>query len=329
MTERQEQPVDVRRFWEHEALDFTPWLAKNLDLLGDAIGLKLELVQQEKLLGSMYLDILAKESGSCALVAIENQLEWSDTDHMGRLLMYAAGSEAKVVIWVATEFMYEHAQVFNQLNEWAGSNASFYAVKVEAIKKADNSDPEAKLLKVVWPGGWDKTRTLDPVPPPRPEIQQHEEFFRPIVAKMIRPEMNFASSCRQAWGYAGRFFPSDFDSEIGYTVEMGNRKSWVTILIRTWNSVDLNNRLFDKLKEQQTSIESSIAEQGEWYWNRYSNFTFSIISISKPGSIDDPPDKLEETRAWMAEMLPKFKEVFEERVDRLLTELRNQPANAE
>ncbi len=317
--------VDVRDLWPSEPYKFTPWLAENLELLGEAVGLRLEVVQQEKPIGSMFLDILAKEAGSGTPVAIENQLEWSDTDHMGRLLIYAAGCEAKVVIWVATEFMYEHAQVLDQLNEWAGSNASFYGVKVEAIKKGDDSSTEARLLKVVWPGGWDKALTLDPVPPPPPEVQQCEEFFRPLIVKMLGTEPRFADSYGNAWWHRDRFFPSGFHKDIGYVASFQSRAACVYLLLRTWSSVDLNNSLFDALKKDQEQFQSAIDPKANWFWNRHSGHTFSTIGIQTSASINDSPDKLEETRAWMIEMLPKFKEVFEERVERLLAELRTQP----
>ena len=120
------QQVNVRRMWEHEALDFTPWLARNLDLLGEALGLELEQVQPEEPVGPFFLDILAKEADSDSLVAIENQLEWTDHSHLGQLLTYAAGCKAEVAIWVAPEFRYEHAEALYQLNEWTAGEMRFY-----------------------------------------------------------------------------------------------------------------------------------------------------------------------------------------------------------
>ena len=317
--------ADVRDLWHNETSDFTPWLAKNLGVLGETIGLKIELVQTEKLIGSMFLDILATEAGSGAPVAIENQLERSDTDHMGRLLMYAAGCKAKFVIWVATEFMFEHAQVLSQLNEWAGSNAAFYCVKIEAIKESNNSDTEARLLKVVWPGGWNKALTLDIVPPPDPEVQRREEFFRPLIREMIGMEPKFADSCGPLWG--GQMFPSGFDKDIGYVASFERAGAYVYLLLRTWSSVELNKTLFDALKQEQEQFQSAIDPEANWFWNRHNGSKFSTIGVEISASIDDPPDKLEETRAWMLEMLPKFKEVFEERVQSLLADLNNQPGN--
>ena len=320
MTESDEgiTTVNVRDLWPHESLDFTPWLANNLDRVGQAIGLKLELVQQEKLIGSLWLDILAKESESGALVAIENQLEWTDIDHLGRLLVYAAGCEAKVAILVAPEFMHEHAKLLHQLNEWAGSNASFYGVKVEAIKKTGSSDPEPRLLKVVWPGGWNKAITLDPVPPPRPEVQRHRDFFQPLIEELMRSR--FADKSVQHYDYRARFFPSRVNGGVGYAVFLYGNDAWVTLYIGTEDK-DLNKRLFDALKADQQQIESSsilASDDLEWHWLRHDKHLFSSIDVRKDGSIDDPPEKLEKTREWMLDLLPKFKEVFDPRLARIL-----------
>ena len=83
--------MDVRGIWPHEAHHFTPWLAKNLDLLGEALHMKLELIQPEAPVGPYYLDIQAKEIDRDVMVAIENQLEWTDFSHLGQLLTYATG----------------------------------------------------------------------------------------------------------------------------------------------------------------------------------------------------------------------------------------------
>ena len=97
------EPVNVREIWEHEAHDFTPWLADNLDRLGTELGMNLELVATEVSTGPFYLDILARESDLEVNVAIENQLGGSDHGHLGQLLTYAAGHDARILIWVALD----------------------------------------------------------------------------------------------------------------------------------------------------------------------------------------------------------------------------------
>ena len=331
MAESREQLVDVRQLWEHEALNFTPWLAENLQPMGNAIGLKLELVQQERLIGSMYLDILARESGTDTLVAIENQLEWTDTDHLGRLLIYAAGSGATVAILVAPEFMFEHAQVLHQLNEWTGSNARFYGVKVE-VRRTDGALLVPRFLKVVYPGGWDKSITLQWPLPPRPEVQQHQDFFDPLIATLQGPRLLFADKAVNYFNYTGRFFPSRVDPAVGYAVSFCPKNkvdhSWVTFNICLEDKT-LTKQLYDSLEAERDSVQFSIKDvpDSAWQWDRNDRFSFSSISMYKAGSIDDPPDKLEAIRQWMIEMLPKFKDVFEERVKRLLTKLRTPHGN--
>lgn len=332
MAESQEQLVDVRQRWEHEALNFTPWLAENLELLGDAIGLKLELVQQERQVGSMFLDILARDSASGALVAIENQLEWTDTDHLGRLLIYAAGTGSKVAILVAPEFLFEHAQVLHQLNQWTGSNARFYGVKIEVRRTGDDL-PVPRFLKVVYPGGWDKSIILPWPPPPRPEVQQHQDFFDPLIATLQGPRLLFADKTVNYFNYTGRFFPSRVDPAVGYAASFWPKnkidQAWVTFNICLEDKT-LTKQLYDALEAEKEQVQSSIGAvlESEWQWDRNDRFSFSSVSMYKAGSIDDPPDNIEATRQWMLDLLPKFKEVFEERVKRLLAELRTPHGNA-
>ena len=176
--------LDPRTVWPHEALHFTPWLARNLHLLGAELGMELELVQQEKQIGSLYLDILAKEAGTEVLVAIENQLEWSDIGHLGQLLTYATGADARVAIWVATEFRHEYALALHRLNEWTRDDIRFYGVKVEVIGKADDGCPVPRFRKVVYPGGWNKGITLPSDPPPPPYIRKYHDFFLPLISQL-------------------------------------------------------------------------------------------------------------------------------------------------
>ena len=133
--------LEIRSVWPSESWDFTPWLAKNLHLLGDAIGMKLKLVQTEKIVGSLFLDILARDADTGTLVAIENLYGWTDVDHLGRLFIYATGCNAPVSILIAEEFAHEHAQTLHQMNEWTKDDVGFYAVKVEVVEEGGEVRP--------------------------------------------------------------------------------------------------------------------------------------------------------------------------------------------
>ena len=314
--------VDVRSKWPREDTDFTRWLADHLDVLHNAVGMKLELIQKEKQVGSFFCDILAREVGSGAKVAIENQLESANHSHLGQLLTYAAGLEAQIAIWVAPEILHEHAAALHWLNTWT-SGPRFYGVKVMLLKNGNTLEP--RFYPVVTPDGWNKEITL-PSKSVDPHKLQFDAFFRPLVTELLRA--NFAAKALNHFNCTGRRFPSDRNPGIWYAASLeGNNDSWVTLHICTVDK-DLTKRVFHELEQDKEAVEASIslATGQEWHWRRHPNYLFSSINIRTDGSIDDPPEKLAETRTWMLAMLPQFKEVFELRVEGILTKLQGNGA---
>ncbi len=323
LTKDRFERLNVRSMWEDEALDLTPWLAHNLNFVGDLIGKKLELKKQEKKVGSfLFLDILAKDTDSGNLVAIENQLNWSDTDHMGRLIAYATILDARIAIWVAPEFTHEHAEVLRRLNEWTKKDIEFYGIKVEVIRKSPDSEPEPRFLKVVYPGGWDLGNILPVDPPAPPHIQKYTDFFEPLINKLR--DTGFASERPiRMFDHTGRYFPSTEHDGIWYAASLeGKNDAWVTVHIRNDDN-EVTKHLFDQLEADKNRIVSRIEAnfEPEWCWRRHDRHTFSSISIRKDGSIDDPADRLEETRAWMLDLLPRLKKVFDPWIAELLSHL--------
>jgi hypothetical protein len=125
--------VSLRELWRHEARDFTTWLAGNLDQLGEVLGFPLTLLQTEVATGTFSADILA-DAGSERLVVIENQLESTDHDHLGKLITYLSNLNASIAIWITSQPRPEHEQAIHWLNEWLPKNIAFYLVRVEAIR---------------------------------------------------------------------------------------------------------------------------------------------------------------------------------------------------
>ena len=64
-------PVELRDIWSSEASDFTPWLAReeNLSILGEVLGVELDLEAQERAVGPFRADILCKDNRAPARVA--------------------------------------------------------------------------------------------------------------------------------------------------------------------------------------------------------------------------------------------------------------------
>ena len=307
--------------WPNEALDFTPWLAENLDLLGEELGLELELLAQEVPVGPYRLDILAKETGTDAKVAIENQLEWSDFWHLAQLLVYATGCEARLAIWVATEFTYELAQVLHQLNEWTVDETRFHAVKVEVTRRTDDSDLEPRFRKVVYPGGWDKEATLPRQRPESPDVRRFRQFFEPLIAVAARTGL-FQPKPHMRFGRAGRYFRSSQNEELSYSVALEEtNNAWVTLHIEAADK-DSTKRIFDALYAERPQIEERVPidAESEWDWRRYDRWGFSSINVRRHGSIGDSPDVHDEIRRWMLDLLRKFQEEFDPRVVAILSE---------
>ena len=312
--------VPVRTEWSDEASNFTPWLANNLDLLGNELGVRLELVQQEMPVGPFSLDILARDADTGMMVAIENQLEETDHIHLGQLLTYASGCRVGMAVWVAPDFGYEHAQALDQLNKWTGDAIRFYGIKIEVIKRAADSSIEHRLHKVVYPGGWNRELSRGSLEMPL-TTRRYYDFFQPLITGLSH--IGFADKITNRFNRTGRLFRSYRNEGIGYEASLlkwnNQNAAWVVLHIETEDK-ELNKRIFDGLQTDREAIESSIdpGPDSQWEWLRFNGASFSQIGFSKPASIDDPPDKLEETRAWMLDLLPKLKEVFEPRLEKLL-----------
>lgn len=151
--------VLVREAWLNEARDFTPWLADNLDRIGEAVGLNLELLGLEKALPTaddyFSADIVARVPADDSVVLIENQLEKSDHTHLGQIMTYLAGLEAKTIIWIAPAFREAHLAAVRWLNEHTTEDFSFFAIKLRVVRIANS--PMAPLFDVIeQPNQWER-----------------------------------------------------------------------------------------------------------------------------------------------------------------------------
>jgi hypothetical protein len=149
------ESVDLREAWRHEANDFTPWLADNLDRLSEAVGIPLEREGTEVQVEQFYADILARNPLDDSVVLIENQLEWSDHTHLGQILTYLAGLEARTVIWVARDFEPAHLSAIRWLNENTTDSFAFFAIRVKVVRICDS--PVVPIFEILErPSEWDR-----------------------------------------------------------------------------------------------------------------------------------------------------------------------------
>ena len=151
------EKVDPRKLWAGEATDFTPWLAKeeNIELLGETVGIELEVISEEKSVGPFRADILCKSTLDNTYVLVENQLEKTDHNHLGQLMTYAAGLEAVTIIWIAKKFTEEHRAALDWLNRVTDENLRFFGIELE-VYKIGNSEPAPFFQLISKPNDWTK-----------------------------------------------------------------------------------------------------------------------------------------------------------------------------
>lgn len=160
------EDLPLRDAWKHEAHQFTPWLAENIDHLSEAIGIPLELTGTEVAVETFSADILARNPMDDSVVLIENQLETTDHTHLGQIMTYLAGLEAQTVIWIAPAFREPHLSAIRWLNEHTADGFSFFAVKARVVRIGDS--PFAPIFEIVEkPNDWErsisaKAKTSDP-----------------------------------------------------------------------------------------------------------------------------------------------------------------------
>lgn len=138
--------VPIREAFPHEALHLTRWLEENIEALSVRLGLDLTVTQREKTVGDFHVDLLCEDIEGRRVI-IENQLEKTDHDHLGKVLTYLVNLDAQIAIWVTTNPRPEHQRVIDWLNENTGEDIAFYLVKVEAIRI--EGSPYAPLFTVL------------------------------------------------------------------------------------------------------------------------------------------------------------------------------------
>ena len=150
--------VELRTIWTSEPAQFTPWLARaeNLEVLGETLGLELELEATEKEVGPFRADLVCKDIGTGDTVLIENQLSQTDHDHLGKLLTYAAGLQAVTVVWLAASFRDEHRAALDWLNEITHEESRFFGLEIE-LWRIGESPVAPKFNIVCTPNDWSRS----------------------------------------------------------------------------------------------------------------------------------------------------------------------------
>lgn len=291
----------IRTLWPNEERDLSPWVSDNIDLLNEALGLQIEVEEAEARVGNFRLDLAGVETTTQRPVVIENQFGSTDHDHLGKLITYAAGREAGVLVWLAMQFQEAHEAALQWLNDITGPEMAFYGVRLEVLT-IDNSNPAPMYTVEVSP----PRSKLPPVQQPSERGVRYRDFWAQFIDRLRTnyPGMTRAKTPgAQSWFSTGVGI-SGFSVGAAFT---GSGYFRVELYIDTGNK-EQNKRVFGELKESEASIHEGIAEPLDW--TELPERRASRISLLQPGTIDDTPEDLRNYVTWGTDGMAKFRDVF-------------------
>lgn len=309
--------VALREIWTSEANDFTPWLARedNLAVLGETLGLALELERKEQAVGPFRADIVCRDMGQDDhRVLIENQLERSDHTHLGQLLTYAAGLEAVTVVWVAARFTDEHRAALDWLNTITDQSVSFFALEVE-LWRIGQSPAAPKFNIVSQPNDW--SRSLH-------RVAQEAGESSPSETRLL--QWAYWAGLQAALDAAGGPVSGQGKPQLKnhMTYSIGRTGlSLGAVMLRATKQVRAElyigtehaRTLFDLLHAQKEAVEQSLDYALDW--EKLATRRDCRVSVTLDEA--DPEDEADWPRQhkWLAERLNELHHVFAPRVKAL------------
>lgn len=249
--------VPLREVWRHEAHNLTTWLEENIDVLNDALDFSLTNVEREQSAGAFSVDLVA-EDASGGTVVIENQLERSNHDHLGKLITYVAFMDARAAIWIVADPRPEHVRAISWLNEAASTD--FYLLKIEGIRIGESA-PAPLLTRIVGPS--EQGREVGEVKKNRAE--RHETFRRFWTDLLLRAKdrtrlYNSVSPGDYHW-----IGTSAGKRGLGLNFTIVQHAAMAELYInRGPGAEDENRRIFDALHERRADIEGAYGGSLSW-----------------------------------------------------------------
>lgn len=291
-----------RQKWNNEASDFTPWLVSNIAALNLAVGLELEVENMEVAVGPYSADILAKDTGTGKYVIIENQLERTNHDHLGKAITYASVLDASSIIWVATNFTEEHQKALDWLNDHTTEEISFYGVQVE-LWQIDESRPAVRFNVLSRPNEAvrqaAKTKGNEDLSENRKFQFSFWSKFKDKLAK-TRKIPSLQTPRPQYW----------FDVSLGKSnIYLSNtcNTDMNTVGVRVYIKHQIADTMLPYLESRKEEIETAIGQQ--LLWNPNPENRDLTIALFHPTNFSDPK-KVDDAIDWLAEYTIKFRETF-------------------
>ena len=292
---------DLRQVWSHEALDFTPWLAKpeNMKLLSEAIGLDIEVEETESSVDSFSADIMGIDNNTGRKVIIENQLEDSNHTHLGQIITYAAGKNATTIIWIVKHARDAHRAAIEWLNNHSDEDINFFLIEIE-LWQINDSLLAPKFNIVEQPNNWTK------------EIKNPKNAARHDRRIAFWSKFNDIAFVDKE--YKKEFRPRKPSTDHWYDMSIGVTGCHVSILYliqRNEIAIELyisnNKEMFDGFYSHKNEIEQIVGSELDW--RKLPEKKASRILITKQFDLSDE-SLLNEEIEWIKEYSLKFKKAF-------------------
>ncbi|MCL2788122.1 MAG: DUF4268 domain-containing protein [Micrococcales bacterium] len=296
--------VEIREIWSHEAQMLTPWLARHLGELGEEILIDFDedATSTEVPVGGFSIDILGKDSDGRTVI-IENQLERTDHDHLGKCITYAAGKGASTIIWVTKEAREEHRKAVEWLNSISLDEVRFFLVQIEVWRIGDSA-PAPKFNVVESPNEWAKAMSR-PVTKSTPLKLAQREFWVDFVdyaRQHTRRIRSWHTPHPQHWhdisfGLKG--------AHLSLTANSKEKTVSVQLYIDSGSQED-NKAFFDRLHRDRATLEQQL---GKLHWLRNDAKQASIVYLNTKLDFQSPTDR-QQAIEWLVEHADQFIDVF-------------------
>ena len=254
------QKVDLRSVWKHEATDFSAWLVRpeNLEVLAEQLGIEIEPIGTEVPVGRFKIDILAKEPNTNEHIIIENQLEPTNHDHLGKVITYAAGFDARYLVWIVKDVLPEHLKAVEWLNEHLDEEIRCFLIRIEVWKIGESKPaPRFEVISVKndWVASLKKSTTSSGFSPLKLRQQEFWEQFCAHVRTKDK-NINLHKPAPQHW----------------LNFSMGNSIAHISITMNTQKNrfgtelyISDNKTLYSYLRDNEDAIKSELGESIDWF----------------------------------------------------------------
>ena len=256
--------LELRELWKNEERDFSAWMAKeeNIEYLNEILGLTLTDVKREERVGSYECDIVAKDDETGFNIIIENQLENSNHDHLGKLITYASGLNANVIVWIVKKARDEHRSAIEWLNNNTGNNINFFLIEVHAYRIGD-SDPAPVFQVIEEPNGFIKNMNHTSGSSSNNKSQSERLIFwnqfNDLLAEKNYP-INKRKATNRAW-----YDVSIGSSKTHITMELINKDGYIRLGLEILLSITILAMLTPNLLDIPHKVSPLLTTYKVWF----------------------------------------------------------------